>query len=369
MILRNALSAVFFTMSYLFCLNLSHAQTAPSSVLNQTLGTIQPNSIPDPNAPTPNPQTASGKYEEYQSICRLNEYDRVRYFSDDLKKKRADLLKEKVNNAGAEATKFTLRLIKELIDQDDLKEAQVHIESMKSKKLSTFDNSYLNALVSLSTGNYALARTTLSKLVEENPKSLDALRLLAEVFSELGNYYEASAIYEDLNATYKNAYLIEHCEALILNSLNADGEKVCMKAANKFPDNPLPQIYIGISHREREDYKQALVAFKRALKIKPTEMGSTCLAEQYFIKEDFKNAVEHFKTSSNINPESIRAQLGLAWTQLKLKQFNESLVAFKKVCQINSRYESELRRAFKELSADKIPDAKKFIQAAESCGT
>lgn len=369
MILKKSLSSIFFIFCYFICLNLSHGQSNVANEVNQILGRIQPNGSVDPNAPTVNPQAPNGKYEEYQSICRVNEYDKVRYFSADLKKKRTDLLKERVNSAGDESVKMTLRLIKELIDQDETKEAQFYINSLKQKKLSTFENTYLNALVSLSSGNYSNARVTLSKLVEENPKNVDALRLLAEVFAELSNYYEASAIYEDLNATYKNAYLVEQCETLVLNSLNADGEKVCLKAAKKFPSNPIPQIYIGISHREREDFKKALAAFKKAVKIKPTEMGATCLAEQYFIKEDFSSAVEHFKTSAELNPESIRAQLGLAWTQLKLKQYAESLSAFKKVCQINGKYESELRRAFKSLSDDKIPDAKKFIQAAESCGS
>ncbi|MEQ1723223.1 MAG: hypothetical protein ABL930_08595 [Pseudobdellovibrio sp.] len=338
-------------------------------MVNQTLGTVQTGASSDPNVSIGTLGVGNGKYEEYQSVCRANEYDTVRYFSSDLKKKRSDLLKERINEAGDDSTKTTLRLIKELIDQGEAKEARTYVDILKKKKLSNFDNSYLNALVSISTENYATARVTLTKLLEDDQKNQEILRLLAEVFTALHNYYEASAIYEDLNSFTNNSYLIQQCETLILNSLNADGEKVCLKAAKKFPESPLPHIYIGISYRERENHKQALLAFKKAVNIKPTEMGTTCLAEQYFIKQDYSNAAIQFEQSSALNPESIRAQLGLAWTQIKTKQFAESLKAFKKVCAINSKYEIELRKAFKILSADKIPDAKKFIQAAESCGS
>jgi tetratricopeptide (TPR) repeat protein len=366
MILKKNLSKILFLICSVFCLNLSHAQS--NSLVNQTLGTLQAGATPDPNVSIGTLGVGNGKYEEYQSVCRVNEYDTVRYYSTDLKKKRSDLLKQRISEAGDNSTKITLRLIKELIDQGEAKETRIFIDALKNKKLSNFDNSYLNALVSMSTENYATARATLSKLLEDDPKNQDVLRLLAEVFVFMQNYYEASTIYEDLNTFTKNAYLIQQCETLILNSLNADGEKVCLRAAKKFPESPLPHIYIGISHREREDYKQALLAFKKAVSIKPTEMGTTCLAEQYFIKQDYANAIIQFQQSSTLNPDSIRAQLGLAWTQIKTKQFAESLIAFKKVCAINSKYQIELRKAFKILSADKIPDAKKFIQAAESCG-
>jgi predicted Zn-dependent protease len=366
MILKINLSKILLLISSVYYLNLSHAQS--NSLVTQTLGTVQTGATPDPNVSIGTLGVGNGKYEEYLSVCRANEYDTVRYYSSDLKKKRSDLLKERINKAGDDSTKMTLRLIKELIDQGETKEARTYIDTLKKNKLSNYENSYLNALVSISTENYTAARDTLTKLLIDDEKNQDLLRLLAEVFTSLQNYYEASTIYEDMNKFTDNSYLIQQCEALILNSLNADGEKVCLKAAKKFPESPLPHIYIGISHRERENYKQALLAFKKAVKIKPTEMGTTCLAEQYFIKQDYVNAVTQFEKSSALNPKSIRAQLGLAWTQIKNKQFAESLNAFKKVCAINSKYQIELRRAFKILSADKLPEAKKFIQAAESCG-
>ncbi len=372
---------VFFTLT---CLNLSHAQTGtptspPNSAINQTLGSIQPTAPApaDPHAAipnTPNPdqtlgtlKSSPGKYAEYQSICRTNDYDRIKYSPAELKKKRVDLLKQKIAASEKNSTKLSLRLVKEYVDQADMASAKTLIDLLKTKKLSPLDNGLLNAHLAIANNNLTLARNILTELLRDDANNSEVLLLLAEVYTNLANYYEAITIYEDLNKTLNNAYLVELCASTVLNSLNADGEKICLQAAKKFPENPTPHIYIGISYREREEHTKAIAAFKKALEIKPTEMAATCLAESYSIKEDQKNSVEQFKVALGINPNSLRALIGMAWSEIKLKNYPEALAAFKKACLVNGKYEIELRKAFKNLSADKITAAPLFIKAAESC--
>ena len=364
---KHRISAILPLLITFFCLNLSQAQTDPhseaaapgplSQVLPSVSGipTAQPVSLDGSSKPA-----ASGKYEEYQSICRLNEYDIIKYYPDDLKKRRVDLLKEKISTKSENTIKLKLRLLKEHIDQDDNTSARPLIDAL--------DNNILNALIVFSEKNYSSSRTILNKLLNENQNNIEVLRFLAEVYMKVGNYYEASTIYEDLNKLTSNSYLIQLCEHMVLNSANADAEDVCQLAANKFPDNPFPLIYAGVSYREREEHKKAMIAFRKAIKIKPTEMGYVCLAETHYMKGDFSTAIEQFKKASIINSASVRAILGLAWTQLKLKNNTDALDAFKKACYINGKYESEIRKAAKALTADKISDAKLFIQATEACG-
>ena len=348
-----------------FCLNLSQAQTnAPSSgtnTLSQVLQNLQ--SIENDRLA---PKT--GKYEEYQSICRLNEYDHVAYYSDDLKKRRVDLLKDKIASAGEDANKLKLRLLKEYIDQNQMAIAKAQIDSLKKEKLTAFENDLLNALISFYSRNYSSARVILNKLLTTNEKNIEVFFMLAEVYIKLENYYEASAIYEDLNKLTNNSALPQLCESMVLNSANADAEKVCLQAIKKFPENPFPMIYKGISDRERLEFKKSHSAFQKSINIKPTEMGYVCLAESFYMKNNFSEAAEQFKLASAFSPKSIRAVLGQAWTLLKLKDFTGSLSAFKKACAVNGKYESEIRKAAKILTGDKIPDAKKFVQAAEACG-
>jgi hypothetical protein len=139
MILKKTLCIIIFLVGSLYNLNLSHAQS--NSLVNQTLGTVQTGATPDPNVSIGTLGVGNGKYEEYLSVCRANEYDTVRYYSIDLKKKRSDLLKERINKAGNDSTKVTLRLIKELIDQGDTKEARTYVDLLKKSKLSNYENS------------------------------------------------------------------------------------------------------------------------------------------------------------------------------------------------------------------------------------
>lgn len=364
--------------------SLAQDKTA-ATVLNQTLTTVKPTSTPaTPTVPsaTPTPpvvpstipseapvvEPGGAKYEEYQSICRTNDYDLVTGYSDELKDKRIKLLKDKIIVAEKNSVKTELRLIKEYIDQNKNAEFKSMAAELKTRKLSTFDNEFLNALIAFSDNKLNSARTILSKLLVDNEENVEVLKLLAEIYVAEENYFEASAAYEDLNKLTKNSYLIQHCQTIVLNSLNADGEKFCLQAATQNPKNPFPMIFVGISQRERGDLRRAVLSFKKALALKPTEMGHTCLAEAYFIKQDFNLAIEQFKKSIELNSYSERAVLGLAWSYLKQKNYTESADVFKSACKMNGKNLVEIKKAFKELNSEKIPEAKKWMRLIETCG-
>ena len=211
------------------------------------------------------------------------------------------------------------------------------------------------------------ARESFMKVLETDPKNEFILTNLAEVFVKEFNFFEASAIYEDLNKYKKNNYLPELCETMVLNSLNADGEKICLQAARKFPDNPYPLIYAGITHRERETMPQASNFFKRSLNIRATEMGYACLAELSLLADKPEQAIEYFKLGLQQSPLSPRALLGLAWTEIKNRDFNGALETFKKACKVSPSYEVEVRKAYKKLSTEKVAGAEKFMQLAQNC--
>lgn len=311
------------------------------------------------------------KYEEYQSICRQNEYDNINFYSETLRNKRVAYLKEKIAVAQPAAViKLELRLAKEYLDQGLSDEFMDIQKKLKSKNLNYVENEYLNALTLLNNRKAPAARTTLVNLVKDRSdlKSLvDAMVLLAETYLDMGNYYEAETIYEDLNKEFKNAYLVQQCEAMVLNSSNAEGEKLCIKATEKFSENPFPWIYMGVANREREDLKKAMLYFKKSIRIKPTEMGHTCLAEVYYMNDSFKQSVDEYQKSIEISPDSERALLGLAWSQIKLKNYKEALSAFNQACKMNGKNQFELRKAFKILSEQKINQASDFINLANSC--
>lgn len=309
-----------------------------------------------------------GKYLEYQSLCRLNEYDIIKFYAADIKKQRIELLKEKIAGAGDSAVKSKFTLIKEYIDQGESALIKPVVESLKKEKLSIYDNAFLNSLVFFSERNYTAAIALLNQMLTEDKKNVEVLLFLGEVYMLVENYYEAGTIFEDLNKISENAYLVQLCETSVLNSLNAEAEKICLDASNKFPENPFPVIYKGISHRERDESKRAIFAFQKSVGMKPTEMGYVCLAEAFFMKGSMDEAAQNFQNALNVVSKSVRAMLGLAWTQLKLRNYPGSIAAFKKACLVNTKYEAEIRKAIKQLAEDKSSQIKLFMNAAESCG-
>jgi tetratricopeptide (TPR) repeat protein len=373
--------ALFLVVFVSMCLNVSHAQQ-PSAVLNQTLGSIQPTTSTNPTGTAPtipaatpatgalanSADTTGPKYSEYQSICRTNDYDTEKYFSDELKSKRLNLLNSKIDTKNPkDSVKIQLRLIKELLDQGEKEKIKDLVKTLKATKITDAENAQLNALVAISEKNYALARDTLNKVAIVEKRNIELLSLLAEVYMQLENYYEATTIYEDLDLMTKNNFLVQLCEASVLNLLNAEGEKICLQAARKFPNSPFPQIFIGITYREREDIITAANAFKKSINIKPTEMATTCLAEVFYMRQNFKDAITLFKRSLDLSPKSIRSVLGLAWAQLKLKNYDDAIDTFQKACKANKKFETDVRTAYKILMDDKIPEANKFIKLADTC--
>lgn len=318
------------------------------------------------------PNVSPGKFAEYQSICRTREYDKLKFQARDTYVAKTEELQQKAKALLEQKSGFDLtegfRLLLDLFSQDDLETfKQLHLH-MKKQKLSQMDNETLNGLNGLAIKNLRLARESFLKALQTDDKNEFVLLALAEVYIKELNFYEAGAIYEDLNKIKKNAYLAELCETMVLNSLNADGEKTCLQAARKFPDNPYPLIFAGITHREREDMSKALSMFKRSLNIRPTEMGYACLAELSLIEDRSAEAIQYFKLGLERSPFSPRALLGLAWTEIKNRDYNAALETFKKACKTgNSSYETELRKAYKKLNDEKVAGAERFMQLAQNC--
>ena len=404
MVKQNKLSAILFIFIG-FCLNLSHAQ-APESILQGVNIFDKPAApAPTPASPAPAPSSSNtsagfgssgktnlqqgipdaavtgdsilgpapsaGKFEEYQSICRTREFDKIKYQSTDAFKSKVAENKLKAQNYMNQKNGLVLQdgyvLLQELLSYEDVATFKELLAFLRKQKLSQYDTDILAAFAGLSIRNMRTARESFMKALETDPKNEFILTNLAEVFLKEFNFFEASAIYEDLNKYKKNSYLAELCETMVLNSLNADGEKICLQAAKKFPDNPYPLIFAGITHREREAMSQALSLFKRSLDIKATEMGYACLAELSLLKDKPDEAVQYFKLSLEQSPLSPRALLGLAWTEIKNRDFTGALATFKKACKISPSYEVEVRKAYKKLSIEKIEGAEKFIQLAQTC--
>jgi thioredoxin-like negative regulator of GroEL len=310
--------------------------------------------------------TPAGKYEEYQSICRNNLYDKVAYADTETQKKRVEDLKLKIADSKTPVI-FKIRLLKEYIDQRRSADFESYYSKLKEEKFSEEEGKTVDALFSYYRGDMKRAESTLSGILQENRKNRVALEFLAEIYKADTNYFEAAAAYLDLSKLTKEDVDLELCEIQTLDSQHKDAEKSCKRAAQKLENNPYPLIYLGISQRELMNFEQSARYFKDSIKRKQTEMGYSCLAELFFIKEKYTGASEFFKRALDVFPNSSRALLGLAWAQLKDKKLPESLESFKNACNKDRRIRSEIRKAFKILTEEKSSSARQFADLAQRC--
>lgn len=356
------------------------AATLPAG--NTPLGTTAPGGStstvnpPDVNINTNNllnPSPAEGKYSEYQSICRTREFDDILFKSTEEISAYKENLKNDLNNILKTEIKKILPvhfdLLRSYLKVNDKEGYESFHNQLKDKILTEQEKLRLNAFNFFSKKNYSEARKALLKALNGDEKNESILTFLAEIYQIENNFYESNAIYEDLNKFTKNKYLPELCESTVLNSLNAEGEKICMQAARKFRQNPFPLIYAGISNRERLENKRATAYFKLSQKIKPTEMSHICLAEMALIDKDIASAIVLFKESTAFAPRSVRTWLGLASAQMQARQYEPALDSLQKACALNRRFEIEVRKAYKKLIEDKIPIADKYMKLAQTCGS
>ena len=309
---------------------------------------------------------SAGKYEEYQSICRDNEFDQVFYYNEPLKAKRIAILEGKAQDQNAPSyVKF--RLLKELFDQKKTKEFEKYYSDLKSDKLSDSDRKMLEAYHLTAKGDYKKAEQLLVSLLSQEAKNKEAMKQLASIYRLDQNYFEASTLFEDLTKLTHEKYNEQLCQIFVLDSQHSEAEQTCQAARLEDKDNPYPLIFLGVSFREKLNHERALQLFQDSLKIKETEMAYSCLGEMFFIKNKFELSESYFKKGLLVSPLSYRALIGLGWTQIKNKKFEQALLTFKKACSIQPKTKSELKKVYKYLLDEKYSSSSDFIKAAESC--
>ena len=377
----------------LLCFNLSHSQISfpgPSSpapppvvypplpsdpvapILNSTQQIINgvPAAPPSTNPATPvpvAPVVPTPRYEEYQSICRSNEYDIVYFLPDSTKEKRVQLLEEKIKKDPG-ATKLQLRLLKEYVDQRKIKESEDLLQRLKASKISENEIKTAAAAVFYLKKERKKAKTLLNEILTEQPKNQEALIWLAEMYKSENNYFESSSIYYDLIKDSKVSVEEDLCEVTTLDARYADAEPICLKGlANK--NSPYFDIYLGIAAREQQKLKEAANYFSSSLKIKETEMAETCTAEIFYMQKKWSAAEERFQKALKISPKSIRAMTGLAWSYFKDKNRDKALEYFKEACRLDKKQGLEIRKAVKFLIDEKSDLSSKYLDQLQRCSS
>lgn len=378
-------SLLILAASSLFRLNLSQAQTinlpsgtgAPPISITPTIPVTSPGvpAVTVPGVAVP----ASGdtsvvpakKYYEFKSIC-VREEESLPAVSATVKEKRLKLIQEKLDQAittkNTEQTpKIKALLIREYIKQNNYVKAE-ELFLREGIHLSESDRMLIATDIDLNKKLPKLAKNNLNKYLETHPKDVLALEKLADVYLILGYYSDAVMAFEDLQKMNpKKSYAESLCQSASLNADHVNVTKFCHQLQTKDPKNIMADIYIGISYRDQEKYKQAISSFEKSLKIKPTEYASSCLAESLYLNKEFTKAIEQFENSVRIKPDSRRARLGLANTYLKQNLYTEALDQFKEGCKLGLQPLIEMSAAANTLRTQKSDLANLYFDEMQKC--
>lgn len=333
------------------------SSSAPAA-LNAITNSVQP-AVPASAASAP------GKYAEFQSICRTKDYETPAYYSEELKNLRLSMIKAKMKDK-PQSISLHLRLLQELIDQRKIDQVQQTLQEIKAKNISQSERNMAEASMAILKGDKKSARDLLNKVLAENPKNRDALKMLADVFAKDSNYYETTAIYLDLAKITGKDYNEELCESYTLDTHYNDAEGYCFRGITK-NKSAYASIFLGVGAREQQKMKVAKKYFSDSLKMKDTEMGYVCLGEIQMSEKLFSDAISTFKSGAAKFPKSDRAHVALAWALFTDKQRMLALEQFQKACSLNRRVVVEVRKTLKILIDEKSSDVPKYSLLLQSC--
>ncbi|MGC9055349.1 MAG: sulfatase-like hydrolase/transferase [Candidatus Saccharicenans sp.] len=159
---------------------------------------------------------------------------------------------------------------------------------------------------------------TMTKVLEINPKNVDALTVCAGILDSRGQKEEARQYYQRaLTIEPESKFLrMSYAGNLASSGQLAEAVEIYKKLIDDFPEEQAFYQYAGIAYSYLGDYSQAIFYLRQAVAIKPTAAGYFNLAVAYEKSGDPKNAIKYFRiyleNSEGDNPRSIaqaRAEL------------------------------------------------------------
>ncbi len=308
------------------------------------------------------------KVYEYQSIC-IHENKPIKTFSTELQNKRTSLLEKKLSEEKDTNKKSTIikKLIKEFLSYKNLIKAETIFKN-ESVHLTKSDLIISQTKISIFKKLLSESKKNLSNYLLENTKDKNALELLIEVLELQSNYSEAINTLEDLQKFNKKTdYIEKFCHLTTLDADHSRSSQYCQELSNNAALKHKAFIYLGISSRDQEKYKEAINYFKKSLELKITEFAQTCLAESLNLNKQIDLSAENYQIATELDSTSERAFIGLAQTKLIQLKYDESLSAFEKACDLGLKGKIEMLKAAAGLKEQKIKTADLFFQSAQKC--
>lgn len=212
--------------------------------------------------------------------------------------------------------------------------------------LTKIANAYLNANKSDE------AILSFRAAIKKNPKYLPAYENLLFLFESSDNYYESRLVLKDMMRKFGNRseYMHKLCRIDSLDGYLESSSKACLDAIFRDPSYPDSYIYLANNYRDTGEKVKALKAYTDAAKrFQQSEFVQSAAGRYFAEMKDFHAAYRYFSKAIKINPQSLRAHLGLAKSALEIKKYRTSLEAYIKACKMDRTVVVEFRHAASQL--------------------
>lgn len=371
---------VFSSLTCLFCIELVQAQTPstgqpiaqpPAQVTVPALNPASPQGvtqgIQNGSGAQATSATVSGKYYEYQSYCR-EPLDFKNPLSDSEFAAAIEPLKV-VFKAKKTFVNFEI-IVDFFINESRFSEARNFM--IENKSLLTIpQDKALQARLLTAEKKYNAAISVLNSITDDGKNDLLILAEYSRAYRKIGNLFEAKSALQDAMKYDKknsNRYLLDLCILEVEDSNHGEVDNICPKVIKAFPKDTLAYVYLGVSLRERLNYKEAQKKFDNSAQIEKNEFALSCLGEVFYLQKNFGKAIESFKAATAVEPRSGRAQLGAAQSLYQLLRYDEALPYFVKACQLDKSSAARFRQAYQPLEAAKMKISTAYYNGIQQCG-
>lgn len=209
--------------------------------------------------------------------------------------------------------------------------------------------------------------------VKINPRFKEAYDDLLLVLEKAGRHYDLRETLVDMVKHFGETkkLLSDICKYYYEDGFLSDAAVYCKKAIDKAPEVGENHVFLGLTFLASENKERALAIIDNAAKRFPKLEFAQFTAGQ--LNEDSKNpsaAYKFYKQGTESDPASFRCWLGLARTAFEIRNYQESLNAFRKSCELDrSKTVQDFRSAAGKLKTSKENSAwsGKFDSEALRC--
>jgi tetratricopeptide (TPR) repeat protein/DNA-binding winged helix-turn-helix (wHTH) protein len=144
------------------------------------------------------------------------------------------------------------------------------------------------------TGKYDKAVGEFQRAVQSDPAAEDALRGLADTYTNLGNFAAAESTYEKAIAVRPNYWGVYNWLGLFYynQARYSDAAAMFLKATQLAPDNYKGYTNLGGAYVMVGSYSEGVAALKRSIDLRPNSDAYANLGYTYFLMRRFSDAAE-----------------------------------------------------------------------------